>query len=191
MNEAAAWDERDVSLEEYLVQETQGEVRHEYVDGRMYAMAGASTDHELIVVSLASLLRGQLRGGPCRAFAGGMRVLIPTSRSTNYYYPDVLVDCSSSIGTHAEKPTVIFEVLSPSTSRFDRVEKLTNYRTLPSLRTYVLVDQSRAEVIVYRRRSDDDWQADFVRSMEASIELPEIGCVLPLREIYEGTAVLR
>jgi Uma2 family endonuclease len=131
-------------------------------------------------------LRDQLRGKRCEAFSSNMRVHIRRpGRAEFFYYPDALVDCSGlpAGAIHAEEPVVIFEVQSAGTERVDLGEKLANYRTLPSLRVYVLLSQTEAAVTTHRR-TGEEWQMEFLGSIEATLELPEIDCRLPLTEIY-------
>lgn len=175
-----------VTPEEYLAAEELSETKHEFVDGVVYAMAGASRQHIEITGNLLHALRTLLEGKPCRAYGADARVKIWRDRSTYFYYPDGVVDCSGSTEGDFEEPTVIFEVLSPSTERNDRGDKKTNYQSIPSMRVYVLVDQSKSAVTIFRRGpSDDSWAMEFVGDLAASVELPEIGCSLPMAAIYE------
>ena len=171
--------------EEYLAGERVSQTKHEYLAGMIYAMAGASREHNVIATNLIAELRSQLRGKKCFPFGSDMRLRIRKPGATFYYYPDVTVDCTDSRAQEIEEPSVIFEVLSPDTERADRGDKLVNYQSLPSMRAYVLVDQYRAAVTVYRRRSGDEWEMDFLGDIAGTLELPEIGCSLPLASIYE------
>lgn len=172
--------------EEYLAAELVSDVKHEYLDGVVYAMAGANRSHNLIAVNLAGELRNQLRGKKCIPFGSDMRLHIRKPGATFYYYPDITVDCSDGPESGVEEPTVIFEILSPGTMRADLGDKLFNYQSLPSLRVYVIVDQSRCAVTVHRRaETDGEWAMDFLGDIDTTLELPEIECALPLRAIYE------
>ena len=180
-------DDYYITPEQYLVAERLSEVKHEYVAGKVYAMAGASAAHERIANNIIRRLGNGLSGKRCEVFSSNLRVRIrQPGRAEFYYYPDVLVDCSRlpNNAIYAEAPTVIFEVLSADTERVDQGEKLANYRTLPSLRLYVVVSQTEAAVTVYRL-AEAEWQMEFYGSLEAVVELPEIECRLSLAEIYE------
>jgi len=143
-----------ISVAEYLASEKDSPVRHEYVDGQMYAMAGASDRHNRLALNLASRLNDHLNGGPCEVFIAAMKVIVDP---LVYYYPDVVVTCDPLGGDPyvRTQPHLILEVVSPSTERIDRHEKLFAYRRVPSLREYVLVLQDRMQVEVYRRQCDE------------------------------------
>lgn len=114
-----------------------------------------------------------------------MRLRIRNPRASFYYYPDVSVECSGATGDELEEPSVIFEVMSPDTEPSDRGEKLVNYQGLSSMRVYVLVDQYKPAVTIYRRADGDTWKMEFLGNIEDTLVLPEVGCTLPLRAIYE------
>ena len=180
------------TTEEYLAAERVAENRHEYLAGAIYAIAGTSRDHERIAINISGELRAQLRGRPCEVLASNIKLRIHKDTAQFFYYPDVTVDCGNATGDSlfAEKPRVIFEILSPETERIDRVEKLYNYQTLSSLLAYVLVDQLRMAVTVYRRKNDD-WTVELFTQKEDILKLPEIECSLPMTAIYERTDLLR
>ena len=180
-------DDYYITPEQYLVAERISEVKHEYVAGKVYAMAGTSAAHDRIGNNIIAELRNLLRGKRCEVFSSNLRVRIRLpGRTEFYYYPDALVDCSRlpNSAIYAESPTVIFEVMSPDTERVDQGEKLANYRTLPSLRVYVLLNQNNPAVTVYRL-ADGEWQMEFYGSIDAVVELPEIESRLALAEIYD------
>ena len=178
--------------EEYLAAERIAEQRHEYLAGAVYAMAGTTRDHERIAINICGELRAQLRGQPCEVLASNIKVRINKDAAHFFYYPDVTVDCGSAAGDSlfAEEPRVIFEILSPETERIDRVEKLYNYQTLSSFLVYVLVDQMRLAVTVYRR-NNDEWTVELLTKNEDVLKLPEIECALPVTAIYERTQLVR
>jgi len=176
-----------VSPEDYLTAERLSEIKHEYLAGVVHAMAGTSVDHDRIAVNILRELGNQLRGHPCEAFSSDVKVRIESMGSRFYYYPDVTVDCSNARGDSlfADEPRIVFEVLSPQTERIDRAEKLGNYQAITSLQVYVLVDQFHRFITVYRRTASS-WSNEFLEK-SAILELPEIGCRLPLDLIYERT----
>jgi len=175
--------------EEYLAAERVSDAKHEYVAGRVYAMAGASIGHERICANIVRALGNQLSGKRCEVFASNIRVHIRLPGiSEFYYYPDAMVECSGlpNGANYAEHPVVIFEVLSPETERVDMGEKLAHYRSIPSLRVYVIVNQYNPAVTIYRRH-DDQWEMEFLGRFDAMLDLPEIDCQLPLSAIYDRT----
>ncbi len=176
-----------ISPDDYLAAERVSDTRHEYVAGKIYAMAGASVWHERICANITGELRAQLRGKRCEAFGSNIRVRIENPGMAEfYYYPDAMVECSGlPNGTHyAEEPVVIFEVLSPETERIDLGEKLAHYRSLPSVRVYAVVNQHNPAVTIYRRRGET-WEMEFLGRTDGTLELPEIGCRLPMAAIYD------
>lgn len=179
-----------ITAEEYLDGERMSEIRHEYVDGRVYAMAGASDDHNRIVVNLGAELHAALRGKRCEPFSVDMKVKIPPIFADVFYYPDVLVACDPTDDAkyYRERPSVIFEVISPETERTDRREKAIAYRHIPTIETYVLVEQDRAAVTILRR-TEPGWQSEVVEGLGGLLKLPSLGVEIPLERIYERTNV--
>jgi len=178
-----------VTPEEYLAFDRASEAAHEYVDGEIRAMTGASREHGLIVGAVFASLYAQFGGRPCEVFTHGIRVRIPVTR--NYVYPDVTIACG---GTRLEdeehdtvlNPAVVIEVLSPSTASYDRTQKWEMYRRIPTLRDYLLVSQKEPRVERYTRYGDQGlWLFGETAGLDASIELESVGCVLRLAEIYE------
>lgn len=177
--------EEYLTPEEYLAFEEESPVRHEYANGYVYAMAGGTWEHNMITTNILVHLGVQLKGTPCIPIASNRRLRIRPPGETFYYYPDVTVDCTSNRNKEAEDATVIFEVLSTSTRRIDDREKLLNYLNLHSMRVYALVDQQRAHVTVHRRSAEGAWVREVITDLDATLPLPEIGCTLPLRTIYD------
>ena len=182
----AARAEDRVSPAEYLVRERQAQTKSEYLGGFVVAMSGASRLHNYVVGDIFVEFHRQLRGRPCDLFSNDMRVKV--AETGDYAYPDVVVAGGEVEFEDAEldtllTPTVIIEVLSPSTEAHDRGAKFTSYRTLPSLQEYVLVAQDRPSVEHYARRGEQ-WLLTAVTDLDASVPLPAIGCELRLREIY-------
>ena len=177
-----------ISPDEYLEGERSAEVRHEYVDGHVYAMAGASDDHNRIAGNIFAELRERLRGHRCEPFINDMKVKIPPAFADVYYYPDVLVACDPTDNARyfRERPTVIIEVLSPETERTDRREKAIAYRQIPTVEGYVLVEQERMAATILRR-TEPGWQSDVIEGPGSILKLPGIGVEIPLERIYERT----
>lgn len=180
-----------ISVEEYLQGELHSEVRHEYIGGLVYAMAGASDDHNRIGGNIFSFLHAALRGKRCEPFGSDMKFKIP--KFDSFYYPDVLVTCDPTDNAKyfRERPTVVFEVLSPETERTDTREKRYAYDTVDALKVYVLVAQDRPEVIVYRRTPEDAWSTETLRGLNSTLLLPEIAVEIPFTRIFERTALAR
>ena len=174
-------------VEEYLEGERVSEVRHEYVDGQVYAMAGASDDHNRIAGNIFSALHEHLRGKRCEPFMADMKLKLP--ESDVFYYPDVLVACDPSDDApyFRERPTVVFEVLSPETERADEREKRFAYALVPSLKVYVIVAQQERRLTVLRRGRTGPWKAEVVEGRGGVLKLPEIKVEIPLTRIYERT----
>ena len=174
-----------IGVAEYLESEKDSPVRHEYVDGQMYAMAGASDRHNRIALNLASRLNDHLNGGPCEVFIADMKVIVDP---VVYYYPDVVVTCDPPGGDPyvRTQPHLIIEVVSPSTERTDRHEKAFAYRCVPSLQEYVLVLQDRMQVEVYRRQSGDEWPREIFTQPEELVHFASVGLTLRVSDMYRN-----
>ncbi len=141
-----------LSVADYLAFEETSDVKNEYIGGAIHAMSGGTTTHNRIALSIASHLRTKLRGGPCKVFIENVKVRLEASREDIFYYPDVVVSCHPT-GVQrqfVQLPTLIVEVLSPSTETIDRREKKMNYLQVQTLEEYVLVAQERREVTLFR-----------------------------------------
>jgi Uma2 family endonuclease len=173
---------------EYLEIERKAEIRSEYIAGRIYAMAGASRRHNLIAGNLLAALKTQLRGKTCETYMADMRVNV--SPTGLYTYPDVIAVCGQPQFEDAFvdtllNPTLIVEVLSETTEAYDRGDKFAQYRSLDSLREYVLVSQNKLRVEDYLR-DGEHWVLSEVRVLGETIGLTSIGCEIQLAAIYEG-----
>lgn len=172
--------------EEYLAAERAAPYKSEYIDGYVHAMSGASRAHNLLSVRIAALLDAQLAEAPCEVYSGDMRVNV--SATGDYTYPDVVVACGDIDFEDAEldtllTPTVIVEVLSPSTESYDRGGKFEGYRQIASLREYVMVAQDRIHIEQYVRQ-DAGWLLTIHDDPEGSMHLPSIDCTLSLKDVY-------
>ncbi len=179
-----------ISPDEYLEGDRSAEVRHEYVDGRVYAMAGASDDHNRLAGNIFAELREKLRGHPGEPFINDMKAKIAPGFADVYYYPVVLVACDPTDNARyfRERPTVIIEVLSPETERTDRREKTIAYRQIPAVGAYVLVEEERMAATILRQ-TEPGWQSHVIEGRGLILKLPGIGVEIPLERIYERTAV--
>ena len=183
----AALSQPRVSVEEYLARERRTDERHEYLDGEVFAMGGASWNHGLLVGNVFASLHAQLRGRDCFVQTSDLRVRIPATDL--FTYPDVVVVCGEPTFDDSEldtllNPTLIVEVLSKSTEDYDRGRKFAHYRTVDSLAEYVLLAQDKVHAERFTRQAKDRWQLWETDSPAERLELAAIGCELQLREIY-------
>jgi Uma2 family endonuclease len=181
-----------ISISDYLAGERLSDTKHEYYDGEVFAFAGGSEQHNLIAGNVYASLHSQLRKRPCTVYPSDMRVKIP--RTGLYTYPDVVAVCGTAYFEDAERdtllnPTVIVEVLSPSTEKYDRGKKFQNYRTVDSLIEYVLIAQDTYRIEHYVRQPDQQWLLSEATSLEDIIELPSIQCILVLADVYEKVRI--
>ena len=189
------------TVEQYLEMERASDIRHEFLDGYVYAMAGESEEHGIITANLVIEIGSRLKGSGCRTFDKDTKVQsgeIPQPKPQHqpknlFSYPDVLVACGERryLDEHKDvlvNPIVIIEVLSPSTGEFDRGEKFIRYRTyLTTLQDYLVVAQDKPLIERYSRQDNGLWViAETVRELTNTIHIPSINCTIPLAEIYEG-----
>jgi Uma2 family endonuclease len=174
-----------ITPEEYLELERKAETKSEYYNGEMFAMSGASAEHSRLTVRIGALLDRHLTGGHCVPFSADLRIQV----TAGYVYPDLSVVCGEPKLADDQfdsllNPTLVVEILSPSTERWDRGKKSKLYRSIPSLQEYVLISQEEPHVEIYRRGTP--WVYDEAAGMDATIELTSIGYTLRLRDLYEG-----
>lgn len=172
-----------MSVEEYLEFERNSPVKHEYVGGHVYAMAGGTRRHSRIALNIARRLADIAQGGPCRVHQSDMQVPTPDGP---YYYPDVVVACGQEPDDPyiEDAPCLLVEVLSPTTELVDRREKLLAYRWIPSLQAYLIVEQDRMAVERHWRDADGHWQSELTGEGTVPIPCPETS--LSLADIYAG-----
>ena len=173
--------------QQYLALERASEERSEYLDGEMVAMTGVSRNHALIAVNLGRELSSQLLDRPCEVYASDLRVQV--SPTGLYTYPDVVVVCGEPRFEDEQldtllNPTVLIEVLSPTTESYDRGKKFEHYRTLDSLAEYLLVSQDHPRIERYLRQNDGLWLFGDAAGLDAVLTLPSIGCDLRLAGVY-------
>ncbi len=174
-----------IGVEDYLEGEKDGEIRHEYVAGQVYAMTGASRRHGLLSTSLTLLLGPRARDRGCQLFVNDMKVHVHQAGEDAFYYPDLVMTCDpdDQADYYTERPCLIVEVLSEGTERIDRREKLFAYTAgLASLREYILVAQDHQQVEIYRR-TETDWVHEI--HPEGIIRLDCLDMQLPIESIYE------
>src|SRR2546423_9948471 len=178
-----------VSPDEYLRLERQAEYKSEYLNGEIFAMSGASREHNLLTVNIARELSQQLRGRPCESYASDMRVKVRANGL--YTYPDVTVVCGEPQFEDKEvdtllNPTLLVEVLSQSTERYDRIAKTSYYRTIDSLQEHLLVAQHEVRVEQYLRQPNGEWSLTQYTSSDAIVKLPSIDCSLRLTDVDDN-----
>jgi Uma2 family endonuclease len=175
-----------ISVEDYLAGEQDGDTRHEYIGGLVYAMAGTGSRHNAICVNLAVALRPHLRGKPCQVFILDVKVRLQVANEEMFYYPDLIVTCDARDTEDYFKkfPKVLIEVFSPATERFDRHEKLSNYTQIESLEEYVLVAQDWMEATVFRRA--EKWRAEVANQPLQQLRIPSLDFTVALSDIYDS-----
>lgn len=177
---------RQFSVDEYLLIDRQADRKSEFLDGQIFAMAGASIAHNLIATNLTSALHRQLADGPCRVFQSDQRVRVADSGL--YTYPDVVVACEPLVTTDyhedtIENPLVLIEILSSSTEPYDRGEKFVRYQRIPSLSHYLLVAQDRVKCDHYAR-VERGWLLRSYDERDGTVRLEDLGLDLPLADVY-------
>jgi len=176
--------------EQYLEAEREAEYKSEYYQGEMFAMAGAGEAHNQLVTNLVIGLGSQLRSRPCRVYSNDMRVRV--SATGLYTYPDVVVVCGERRFLDERRdtllnPSLLVEVLSPSTEAYDRGKKFEHYRSIESLREYLLVASDRVHADLYTRQPDGRWLLTSADRLEDSLDLQSVGCRIALLDLYEKT----
>lgn len=168
-----------ITEEQYLQGELVAEIKHEFIDGEVYAMAGTNEAHNLLSINMLSELRNKLKDTPCRTFIADMKVKV----ANDFFYPDVMVVCQqdNEFEYYKQSPVIIVEVLSKSTRRFDKTAKRLKYQNIPSLEEYVLIEQSIGEIEVFRKK--DHWQS-FYYYLGDAITFDSLGVTVLVEDIY-------
>jgi Uma2 family endonuclease len=173
-----------ISVEDYLEGEKVSPIRHEYFHGEVFAMAGASDNHNRIARNFVNILSNHLKDSPCEPFFNDIKIRVTPNV---YYYPDILVTCETTPENpyFRNNPVLIIEVVSKSTERIDRREKVFLYQQIESLKEYVVVDQFEKKVQVHRRQSNGGWIMYLFNEVSDVVELSSIDLNIPLPEIYQ------
>ncbi len=175
----------NISPEEYLEQERHSPIKHEYIAGDIYAMAGTSKAHNMISGNLYLLLRSALKTSPCRTYFADLKVRIDEGQ--RFFYPDLLVTCDPNDDqnlVYVDNPQVIIEVLSESTESFERGKKFLFYRTIPSLKDYLIVSSQDYLVEIFHRIEGERWVLETYQGLEAIASIESLNLKAPLSEIY-------
>jgi Uma2 family endonuclease len=181
--------QRKLTAAEYLAIEKKADFKSEFFNGEMFAMAGASRQHNRLKDNMVIRIGSQLLGGPCQTFSSDQRVLI--DRTGLYCYPDLLIVCGEVESTEDDEdtitnPRVVIEVLSPTTERYDRGAKFRHYQQMPSVQEYVLVSQDEAVVERFVRQADGSWALVSFVGLDAELALTAVPVRVPLADIYAG-----
>ena len=190
---AVAYSKQKYTIEEYLEMEEAATEKHEYYQGEIFAMSGAKDAHNLITGNLYFHLRSKLKGKPCQPRNSDARIHI--EKNTLFTYPDVSVVCGDPEFLNNDEwnllnPTILFEVLSPSTKNHDRDEKFRLYRDIPSLKEYVLVDPEAILIEAYTINKDALWELKEYKNINDTLQLKSMQVAIDLKEIYEGTKII-
>jgi Uma2 family endonuclease len=183
-----------ISEKDYLDAERLALEKHEYYKGEVFAMSGASIAHNRIFSNTFLEIGTQLKGKKCQPFGSDLRIHIP--KNTLFTYPDISIVCEE-IETTDDKfdtiinPSVIIEILSPSTRNYDKGEKFTLYREISSLQEYILIDSERIMVEKFIRNSDNSWQLTEYKTIEQSFDITTVAIEMRLLDIYEGLAIAK
>ncbi|HAT75971.1 MAG TPA: Uma2 family endonuclease [Flavobacterium sp.] len=182
-----------ISEKDYLDAERLALDKHEYYQGEIFAMSGASIAHNKIAMNSSVDIAAKLKGKKGQSFGSDLRIHIP--RNTLYTYPDISIICGE-IETTDDKfdtitnPSVIIEILSPLTRNYDKGEKFTLYREIDSLQEYILIDSERISVEKFIRNSDKSWQLTEYKNLEQSFSIATVGIEMKLFDIYEGVKMV-
>ena len=190
---AVDYGKQKISIEEYLQMENASLEKHEYYKGEIFAMSGAKVPHNIITGNMLSALAQPLKGKSCRPFGSDLRIHV--EKNTFFTYPDISIICGEVLTLNNDEwnalnPTVIIEVLSPSTKNYDRGEKFKLYRDIPTLKEYILVDSESMNIEVFRLNAGNHWELEEYNQTAESFQIQIINESLLLSEIYEGTKLL-
>lgn len=179
---------KKLTIEEYLTFERESTEKHEYYRGEIFLMSGASLRHNIILSNFFGELTMRFKGKSCRSYGSDMRVYIP--QNTLFTYPDISIFCGDI--THYEDdnavgPTVLIEILSPSTKNYDRSEKFKLYREIPTLREYILVESESIGIEVFRLNTSGHWELEEYKNIDQELSIPSVNLALSLKDIYLDT----
>lgn len=184
----ALYGKKIFSIEEYLEYENSSPEKHEYYKGEIFAMSGASKSHNIISANLSFAIRRRLNGKGCRPYNSDQRIHIPSN--TLFTYPDISIVCEEFVSLENDEmnllnPSVIIEVLSPSTKKYDRGDKFELYKAIPTLKEYILVDSKSIHVESFCKSVDGSWKMKEYKSLSERLEIKAIAVVVKLSDIYE------
>lgn len=188
----ALYDKTHVTEEEYLQFEHAALEKHEFFRGEVFAMAGAGLRHNKIFANVFGKLAFILTGKPCQAYGSDLRIHIP--QNSLYTYPDISIICDDPLVSEKDEetltsPTVLIEILSPSTMDYDRGNKFKLYRDIPTLKEYILIDSQAVSVEAFRINNSGHWELEEYKETSQELVIPTLGISIPLTEIYAGAKV--
>jgi Uma2 family endonuclease len=192
---AVDYNKKRYTIEEYLEMERASTVKHEYYQGEIFAMAGASDRHNWMFTNIFGELCIQLKGNPCRPNGSDMRMHIP--ENTLYTYPDIAIYCGDTDEKDnpeedtITEPTIIIEILSPSTRAYDLGTKFNLYKDIPTLKEYILIDTESIEVKAWRINAHNQWHPEEYKTLHKSVQIPTVGISLSMQDIYRGTRLAK
>lgn len=185
---AHAYEKKFYSIEEYLETENASFEKHEYYKGEIFAMSGAGARHNIVSINIIASLHNSLKGKSCQPYGSDMRIHIP--ENTLFTYPDISVICGDIISSKEDEntstnPTIIFEILSPSTMNYDRGGKFMLYRAIPTLKEYILVDPESVHIEQFAINKAGLWQLKEYSGLADRLNLESVGVTLLLEDIYD------
>ncbi len=194
VKEAAVAYGHSYSIEEYLEIENEADYKSEYYKGEIFMMCGASGQHNIIAVNLIFALKKKLKGRPCMPFGSDLRIHIP--KNTLFTYPDVSIICGDPESLNNDdmnflNPTVVFEVSSSSTKKYDRIAKFELYRDIPTLKEYILVDTQRTHIEAWYINEAGKWELSEYKKATETLVLPTLQVSIRLKDVYERTNALK
>lgn len=180
-----AIEESYLSVQDYLDGEKDSDIKYEYIAGKVYAMSGGTVNHQRIARNFLRHAGNQLSGKPCEPTSGDLKVRIDLGDEFAFYYPDAAIVCTPLGGKDhfTDSPTVILEVLSPSTRRDDEVQKYRDYLAIPSLKVYIIAEADLAKITIYRR-DGEGFGCKILSGIDATLDLPEVGIAIPMADLY-------
>jgi|SRR5690349_12312609 len=186
------YDKKKVSAEEYLAFERQSRDKHEFLQNEVFAIAGVSLRHNKIFANLFGILAMRLRGKPCQPYGSDLRIHIP--ENTLYTYPDISIICGDFIPAEPDPdtavlPTVLIEIVSPSTRNYDRGGKFKLYRDIPTLKEYILIDSEAISIESFRLNSTNHWELEEYKDVSETLTISSVELNILLSDIYEGTKI--
>ncbi len=186
------YDKKKLTIEEYLQFERESVQKHEFYNGEVFSMAGAGPRHNKIFSNVFGKLAYRLTGKPCQPYGSDMRIHIP--ENTLFTYPDISIICGDILLSDEDKdtaiqPTVLIEILSPSTKDYDRGGKFKLYRDIPTLKEFILIDSESINVEVFRINANTHWELEEYKALSETLRIPSVEMAIPLSEIYEGTKI--
>jgi Uma2 family endonuclease len=189
---AVSYEKRKFTIEEYLEMEEAATEKHEYYQGEVHLTPIRKLQNNIITGNLFALIGNKLKGKPCQLFGSDLRIHIP--KNTLFTYPDISVTCGELEFLNNDEwnllnPTVIIEILSPSKKSYDRAEKFSLYRDLPTLRAYVLVDPEAISIESFSINENGNWELQEYKDIGQTLLIEPIKVSLPLNNIYEGTRI--